>query len=239
MTWQTIPAEHAKFASPLLLVPGQDPRSSGWRAFAGALGHRGWTSFLLDLPRQPPIGREAWESLLQQGIEAAGTPPILIGHELGASLALASNLPRLATVALSPYLARPDRRRQPGSRWPGWWPAWLRRGASSSRSRPGEGSPAPGMESLLASLPAAASSALSARTEPTLLLVSRQQAPHPPSEEGSLPGGGSVEWLEFDASEVAPGGPGWEAQTGLIHRWLIRRLGEDVLLWLDEEEEEA
>ncbi len=104
--------EREKFTAPLLLLPGLWTGSWVWQAVAWGLSQRGWACWALDWPEQPTARRRGALSLddhlttLTTAVAGFACPPIIVGFDLGSLLALLA-APRVqprALVCISPLL---------------------------------------------------------------------------------------------------------------------------------------
>jgi pimeloyl-ACP methyl ester carboxylesterase len=111
------PPERNKYTAPLLLVHGLWSGSWVWHDVAGALAHRGWECWALELrgriegAASTRIGRVSLEDYVEDvrvAAQALWAPPVICGHDLGALLALlvAERIPPRALVCLAPLLPR-------------------------------------------------------------------------------------------------------------------------------------
>lgn len=231
-------AESEKYTAPLVLVHGLWERAAAWRRFTGYLGHRGWHCIAVE--RRGDVADVARHVAdLRAAIAALDAPPVVLGHDLGANLALACRDVARATVALAPLVGPPygaaaaalqragswlSRRRgaplrPPGGRWAAAYPrrdsleaaALVRQVIDGVAVPAAVGSPAPcvvvAMEEDVVT-PLAASQALAEHTGCELLRV---------------PGG-----------HAALSEPGWENGVAAIHRWIVQRLGVDLLAFYEE-----
>lgn len=229
--------ESAKFTAPIIFVPGLWDDLQSWRRFTGFLSHRGWRCVAAGWPdgdaRVSLAGRER---LLREALRGVDERPIVVGHDVGGSIALRVADCARAVVALAPVApgAAPFLATESGT----WW----------QRLRGGDRSPA---RSLAAAYPRAAG-----RTESTQLLSELASAPSADmaAADGApllvVAGAGdpvvpsaiarSLAQTAGAAFDVVPGGhaihldDGWEATAGLVHRWIIRSLGENLLAFYEE-----
>lgn len=258
ITIESIASDSAKFAAPLVLVHGLWCSAAVWRKFMGYLAHRGWTCHAVNLrghgdaggrDQISGLGIADYVSDLQQVIALCETTPVVMGHDLGGLLALAcAPAATRAVVALAPLVPRAIS----GSVHPSVLSSWRTRIAI----RCGRPLPPPkgrlGAEYFAAAPPggATADSTLAARElvddvfhlrigndSPTLMVAGESDRFSPP---------GTVERLaqhvraQFRIAErtghAMPWAPGWEQQAAATHRWIIRTLGEPLLLLRDDEE---
>jgi pimeloyl-ACP methyl ester carboxylesterase len=109
--------EGGKFTAPLLLVHGLWSTALVWRPFAGYLSHRGWTCNAVELRRSGEESGgevEAGVAVLRAAIQALEAPPVIVGHDLGATLApfcadLSRALVLVAPLSLPPVAASAPR----------------------------------------------------------------------------------------------------------------------------------
>lgn len=125
-------AESRRFVPPLLFLPGLWTDAAVWRAPMSLLAQRGWDCFALQLPPCPPAWPD-WRQRVAAAASALADPPVVIGHDAGALLALAMSAGVVARVGLAPF---PARAYCPGGavglpRWRVRWAAW--RGAALAR----------------------------------------------------------------------------------------------------------
>jgi pimeloyl-ACP methyl ester carboxylesterase len=99
---ETIHPEGPRYAASLVLVPGLWTPADACRRFAGYLAHRGWESHVVDLERHG--GVVARGTAVASYAAELSVPPILIGHDAGAWVALeaAVHRPPAAVVLLAP-----------------------------------------------------------------------------------------------------------------------------------------
>ena len=237
--------EWPKYTAEIVLVAGLWCPAAVWRPLMGYLAHRGWECTALAFRAAPDAGWQAHQDALQGHLATIEASPIVIGHDTGASLALASEA--RARIALAPLLA--------ATLAPGGHPAlsrW-RLPLSAWRRQPLAPPVGPAAESVFGhSIPAAPrddspsfardllrpGSLLPARSASPALLVSAADDPVTPADRvarlAATLGVDSVETAS--AGHGLPWGSGWEPMAGALHRWLIRTLGEPLLAMLDEEE---
>jgi pimeloyl-ACP methyl ester carboxylesterase len=234
---EIIAPETDKFTAPLLLVHGLWSGAPAWRRFAGYLAHRGWRCHAVEA-RGEDMGARL--DGVRAAIAALDAPPVIVGHDLGGLLALRCAGAARAVVALAPLPVAPLG--DPGAVLRGagtWWERWrgapLRppRGAASAaypdrrRSESaallaalqcGEGHPSPP--------PAPVPAAIFAGERDVVLTPGHATAMARAlgAEAHVLPGAGHA--LLNDA--------GWEAHVAAVHRWIVRRLGVDLLALYDE-----
>src|SRR5262245_5585080 len=88
VTAEPVHAESARYSASVLCLPGLWSGPAVWRGFAGYLGHRGWESYLLDV-RGIPGGTTVRAAAVGNYAGELGSPPVLLGHDAGALLAIA------------------------------------------------------------------------------------------------------------------------------------------------------
>ncbi len=234
-----IRAESGRYASPLLLIPDLWADAETWSAMSGFLGHRGWEGAVLGL-RGLEGGIAARAIAVADQAARQPSPPVLIGHGFGAIVALeaARRTPPAALVLVAPVGAGSIPVRRLGWRlgtivdllWGGAirppgdgdvYGGLSRRTAAMlgpddrealldvMRAR-GVGTPAPGAPALVV----AGGNDPLAPCVTTASLAAAMGAEHQ-----VIPSAGH--WLIADAHLQATG--------GLLHRWLVRRLGEGLL----------
>src|ERR1700690_3328996 len=98
--------ETDKFTAPLVLVHGLWERPPAWRRFAGYLVHRGWRCIALER-RAAALDIGAHLPDLRVAIATLDAPPVLVGHDVGAVLALHCADAARAVIALAPLIGPP------------------------------------------------------------------------------------------------------------------------------------
>src|SRR5689334_1252002 len=100
---ESVHAEGARYAAPLVCIPGLWAGPPAWRGFATYLGHRGWESHLVDL-RAVPGGIDARAAAVAAFAAELQAPPILVGHDAGGlvALAAAARVPTAGVVLVAP-----------------------------------------------------------------------------------------------------------------------------------------
>ncbi len=234
-------AESRRFVPPLLFLPGLWTDAAVWRAPMSLLAQRGWDCFALQLPPCPPAWPD-WRQRVAAAASALADPPVVIGHDAGALLALAMSAGVVARVGLAPF---PARAYCPGGavglpRWRVRWAAW--RGAALARpatlARVDE--PPGGWREAPASWVAGAfdwRAAAAPSVPPGLLVVGDDDMLFPAAAVAPLAAacGSSVLSLA-GAGYGMPWARGWDRHCGRVHRWLVQALGAAALLEEDEDE---
>lgn len=247
--------ENARYGSPLFFVHGLWTGAWIWQPIAGYLAHRGWEAIALDLRGRPQSRSAALKSvgladyvedLVAMVHERGGAAPILVGHGVGGLVALlaAARVDCRALIALAPPLrgaVRPElaealRRRI------GWF---------DRRLPPPEIGADEGIdpERLIADSPRVAKAVLEGVSiqrcgGSRVLLVGGERDRLVDSDalasEASRQGWG---FARRPAPHWGLAGRGYERQADIIHRWLVRELGDGLLRLtgfedLDEDEDE-
>jgi len=258
----TIAAESEKFTAPLLFLHGLWCDANVWRRAMGYFAHRGWTCHAATLPRATATEPTMTASVdfVRSHIVRLGVPPVVIGHDLGSCLALAVTSDVRAVVAMAPLHgasvattieALVPRWRLALSAWRGQavdFPS--RRGPSRYRADMARlKSTMPESPTFLRSLARGAAAPElafgvepSERTERSPVLVvggARDEfAPLGPLRSWATELGAEIEIVP-EGGHALPWEQGWEKTMALVHRWLVRRLGEDLLVPQEEEDEDS
>jgi len=238
-------AEGGRYAASLVLLPGLWAGPAAWRPCAGFLAHRGWESHLLDL-RRLPEGHASRAAAVAEYAAALGVPAVLIAHGAGAGTALAAARRGCAKglVLVSPLI--------PGSRGARELTLGLRSALPLLLGRPIP--PPQGYQDdlLLGGLPeplrtrvrsglAPESAAFvwevargvreaGGSSVPTMVASGSRDALLPVPEAEALAAGLGAELAVLpDAGAWPINGPGWQAVVGVLHRWIVQRLGEPLL----------
>lgn len=228
--------ESAKFTAPLVLVHGLWERAAVWRRFAGYLAHRGWRCLAVELSGETFGGDVAARiGALRAALAAADSTPIVVGHDLGAQLASRCADATRALVAIAPLVGAPEALRAAGT--------WLarRRGAPL---RPPRGQwrenyadaevrePA----ALIAHILAGALQAPppSAPVPAAVFASARDPLLDEPLARRFADAIGADFHLLQQPGHAVLNRDGWEGSVAAIHRWIIQRLGVDLLALYDE-----
>jgi len=231
--------ESEKFTAALLLVHGLWERAVTWRRFAGYLSHRGWRCLAVERRAQTTeVAAQAAE--LRLALAALDAPPIIVGHDLGAVLALSCCDAARAVVALAPLVGPPLGPPPVALRHAGSWLA-RRRGAALAAPR-GRWSTAYPERSVAE--PAALVGQIVNRgcelatprsAAPRAVFAAEQDEVTPLSAAQALAQRADAELQVLHGSGHALlSAPGWETSVAAIHRWMIRHSGVDLLALYDE-----
>jgi pimeloyl-ACP methyl ester carboxylesterase len=227
--------EGPRYRAPLIFVPGLWSGREAWRRAAGLLAHRGWEGWLAD-PGGETGGIPERAAALAAVAEELGRAPVLVALDAAGVVALevARRTPVAAVVWVAPFVPGGAAVRAAVSPWrvlagivlgapvgrPGGWtpeaahPAWIREQEAAAlvvdvvRGR----------------------TALRAAGVPTALVVGEGDPRCTAEDRAAL-------CARLDADLVVlPGAAGlplaighWQEHAGVVHRWLVRRLGETVL----------
>jgi pimeloyl-ACP methyl ester carboxylesterase len=251
---ESVAAETSKFTAPMVLIHGLWCSASMWRPFTGYFAHHGWVCHALTLrggaqsrTAVAPARFADYLDDVHRVLAACEAAPVVVGHDLGGLLALqrAAPSPR-AVVAVAPLLPRSlaMTSRSPftglGARLAMWRSRPLpvprgRIGAEYFATGPPGGTTADssrlGRELAQSELPLAFN-----EQTPTLIVAGERDPFCSPLDAERLamrvqatfqcvPGVG----------HALPWAPGWEQRVSEIHRWLIRTLGESLLVTRAEE----
>ena len=247
---ETVAAESPKFTAPMLLIHGLWCAAPVWRRFMGYFAHRGWTCHALNLRghgASPPVAIGSvrladYQQDVRQAVEACESPPVLVGHDLGALLALwCGQSTARAIVALAPLVPRAVagtklslasglrtlhamRRSQPVSP-----PRGKRATACFASGPPGGAAPDSGYA--LRELAGDTLHLDGWNGPPTLTIAGERDSVCPPALVEKLARRLGATWRTVpEAGHALPWEPGWERRVAEIHRWLIQTLGEPLLL---------
>jgi pimeloyl-ACP methyl ester carboxylesterase len=232
-----IRAESPRYGTSLLFLPELWAPGRIWLPVASFLGHRGWEGQLVELRQAGGLEeRIAGVADLARRLPA---PPVLIGHGAGGVVALeaARTGPAVAALLVAPL--------DPGSapvrvltrRWGAVTALLLGRRMS------------PPDAAAFGSLPASVAAQLDADTTRAVLDIVRGHALTPvgPDIPVLVAGGARDPLLPADAAAALAGRlaaehlvipdaahwplveSGWRGTVDLLHRWLVRRLGEPFL----------
>jgi len=230
--------EAEKFTAPLLLLHGLWDRAPAWRRFAGYLAHRGWHCIALER-RGDAADLAAQVADLRAAIAALPAPPVIVGHDLGALLALHCADAARAVIALAPLVGPPIAAPPPVLLRAGTWLA-RRRGAPLRAPRAARTvyprrdlrEPAALVQDVLAGRPplpppavAVPRAVFAVEDDDLIPAASARVLAHQIGAELHLVAG-----TRHAVLTVA----GWESCVAAVHRWIIQRLGVDLLAMYEE-----
>lgn len=233
--------ENARYRAPIWFIHGLWTGAWCWRPFGSFLAHRGWEALALDLRGRPEsrpaaTGRIKIADYVEDVVAVAqargGSAPILIGHDLGALVALVAAeriacravvalAPPFATAVLEPFReALAARRGLLRSRVP---PPAIDAGEALERERLIDDSPRVARALVEgADVPARAA-------VPVLVVAGTDDPWLDPRALAAEAERRGFAFLERPARHWQLGGKGFERQADLIHRWLVRELGGELL----------
>ncbi len=236
---EVIDPESEKFTAPMVLVHGLWERAPVWRRFAGYLAHRGWRCVAVER-RAEAADLAAHVRDLRAAMTALAAPPVVVGHDLGAGLALHCADVARAVIALAPLVGPPiatppDVLRHAGTWLARWRGAPLRAPRGRWRSAypvRDVAEPAALVRQVLAGDPrlavpaSAVPRAVFALQDDEITAVAAAQAlaQHVGAELQVIGGAG----------HAVLSAPGWEASVAAVHRWIIQRLGVDLLAFYED-----
>ena len=239
--------ESAKFRHPLLLVHGLWTGSWVWEPVATYLAHRGWESWAPSLREVADLA--ARTRAAEAVARALPEPPVVLTHDAGLVIAapLVAAGAAAAIAALAPVVGTGGGAGRGLFAWPQFWRARML-GRSVAPPR-GAGA--------AAYLGRAIGSRDRLRPDSAPVfrsLASGHVGLHPSTAVPGLVIGGGDDAIvsERDAREIAErlgwehrilAGRGhfalleadWESLADEVHRWIVRTLGADLLLFLDDD----
>ncbi len=230
-------AESAKFTAPLVFAHGLWDARHSWRRMTSFLSHRGWRCISLGWDRQQGRSLRSRHDSLREAIADLDAVPVLIGQDLGASLALNLRDSVRAVVALAPLVSAAALRDS------GTWLQRLRRadrqpGKGLAGSYPdGDVREPDGLIDELVASPRLIDSVPTGGTAKflgTLVVAGEEDEVAPAGEVQALAAALHGDFEAVAGAHALHVDDGWEARAGLVHRWLIKNLGEDLLAFYEE-----
>jgi alpha-beta hydrolase superfamily lysophospholipase len=226
--------ESEKFTAEMVLVHGLWERAPAWRRFAGYLAHRGWHCIALE--RRAGTGEAAAHAAdLRAAIATLDAAPVVVGHDLGANLALRCADGARAVIALAPLVGPPLAAGPTALQHAGSWLARRRGAAVRAPRRAWRGAypnrditePAALVRQVLEGQPPLGDAprtvprAVFAMEHDEVVAASALQAlaRHLGAEFQTAPGVG----------HAVLSAPAWETTVAAVHRWIVQRLGVDLL----------
>jgi pimeloyl-ACP methyl ester carboxylesterase len=230
-------AESPRYAAPLLFLPELWAPAEVWLPVASFLGHRGWESELIHLR-----GADDLAARVAGVIEHARRlphPPILIGHGGGAVVAMgcARAGPVAAAVLVAPLVPGRARIGVLTRRWDAVAALLLGRAlppprGESARRVFGEVpdgldvEPARAVFDVVRGRPGE----LRPLGMPTLMVAGTRDPLLPRDAAMALAAALGAEQTEIEGAAHWPiVAPAWQHTADVVHRWLVRRLGEPLL----------
>jgi pimeloyl-ACP methyl ester carboxylesterase len=250
-------AESLKFAAPLVFIHGLWCTAAVWRRFMGFFAHRGWACAALNLRGHAQSGRGValasvrfadYLTDVSDVLAACTAPPVLVGHDLGGLLALASAPAARAVVALAPVV--PRNLSTAGHPLLLSWRARLALACARPLPAPRRtigaayfgvdvpGGTTPDSSAVARELARGAITLPVCGAVPALVLAGSADrfAPAHDVKRLAMHVGASFRCIE-EAGHALPWVPGWEQRGAEIHRWLIQTLGDGLLLLREEDDE--
>ncbi|HZR83458.1 MAG TPA: alpha/beta hydrolase family protein [Candidatus Binatia bacterium] len=251
---EAVEPEGERYTADLLLLHGLWAAPTLWRSIALGFAQRGWRCWLLDARASADAGEPAgpsevadWCGRAADAAKSLAAPPIAIGHDAGGlvALALAERGLVRAAVAAAPLLAGSGglvpalagwAARLAGRDVPPPAPSDPRLGglSASARGRLVEGL-RPESGRLVASLRGRALAPGSPRVP--ALLIAQSDDPFVPAPLVAVTARG------IEADDLVLPGSHWpmvddriDAWTTQVHRWIVRRVGQGLLILRGDED---
>lgn len=244
-----IEPENPRYSTDVVFLHGLWASPVAWGRVAAAMAHRGWRCWLLDARGREggEAGLDSWRERAIASIRSLDAAPVLVGHDAGGLVALrlaAEGVPR-AVIAVAPLVEGTGRllsaRRRLLARWvggpveppPAPHPGFAGLGAGDlarvrATLRPEAGATLADVrgEWLAPAAPAV----------PALVVGQEHDGIVPPMALRIVANGIGADFLELPGTHWPMGEQRIDAWTTRLHRWLIRRLGSDVLLLSGDED---
>lgn len=243
----SIQPESPKFHASLLFVHGLWSAAADWRPAMGFLAHRGWPCYAIDLSDAEAASKSGPDATLASLAdyvaaiaERLAPPPVLIGHDFGASLVLAQPIrTAVAVVAIAPLLPASSRHRSPPvvATWSQRWSVWRRRPVPPPHDTVawfGEGR-LPARHEAPSLVAAVAAAHFVSPAIPAVLVSAEDDAVSSRADLASVAERRGLSLLQIGGGHAVPFTRGREACCTAIHRWLVQRLGSPLLAWRDDE----
>jgi pimeloyl-ACP methyl ester carboxylesterase len=245
-----IEPENGRYRADLVFLHGLWTTSDIWQPAALGLAHRGWRCHLLDMRAGEGANASAFEQWCQSTADfIAGfeTPPVLIGHDAGALVALVlaeRSLPR-AVVADAPLLVGPPQL-QPRlanriARWrnaklppPAATAPMIQTGSEAGRARVLNALTAEGAR-LVGSLTGRATRP-GRPAVPTLILASPDDPAVPEHLVAITAQGIEAEYQKRSGGHYGMLEEPYDLWSSAVQRWLVRRAGPDLLVLRGDED---
>ena len=230
--------EGPRYRAPVLFVPGLWTRPALWQRAASLLAHRGWECWLVD-PGRGNVATRA-EALAEVAVEL-GRPPVVVAVDAAGVVALETA--RRTTLAALVWSAPVE----PGSAtWRRMVSPWRVLGGlllGRPVARPASwGAEAEGADWLRSEEEAAivvdvvrGRMNVAAPGVPTAFVVGEGASGGGVEERATLAARLGAELIVLPRAGRWPLAAGaWQEHAGLVHRWLVRRLGETLLEFYEE-----
>jgi pimeloyl-ACP methyl ester carboxylesterase len=229
--------ESPRYAASLLFLPDLWAPAGVWQPVAGFLGHRGWEGGLVEMRGRGGVADRA--AALVEHVRTLAHPPVLIGHGAGGlvALAVADAMPLAAVILVAPLVPGSTPCRRLTARWEAVWAIARGRAVPPPRGEHArrvyrEVPDDLGDEAAQAVLDVARGrwTAPSRLSVPALLVAGRDDPLLPREAAVALASTLGADHVEIpDAGHWPLLPPGWRSTVGVVHRWLVRRLGEPLL----------
>lgn len=237
---EIIEPESEKFTAPLVLVHGLWERAATWRRFAGYLSHRGWRCIALERRADATLDLAAHIGDLVAAVAVLAQPPVIVGHDLGALLAFHCADRARAVIGIAPLAGLPLAAPPAALGRAGTWFQRLRGAPLSPPSGRWRGAypqrdavePAKIVRDILAGAPLPVAPS---RPIPSALFAVENDPVTPVAAAAALADRVGAELRRLPGTEhAALMALGWEAHVAAMHRWIVQRLGVDLLALYEE-----
>jgi pimeloyl-ACP methyl ester carboxylesterase len=177
---------------------------------------------------------------LRAGLATLEAPPVIVGHDLGAVIAQHCAGASRALVSLAPLILPPeaDAARQVLRDSGGMLARLLGRVGRAPRGRwkgsyeAGDAEESPALLRRLIEQPPPLPPP--PRDLPCLVMAGKEDPVTPAASAQALAAAIGAEIEIVPGGHLLPNGPGWEDRVSRLHRWLIKRLGADLLALYEE-----
>ncbi len=248
---EIVEAEGDRYTAPMLLLHGLWSTAGVWRRFMGHLAHRGWRCLAIQLQRhvgnRPATSVAEHAGRIREAIATLEAPPVIVGHDLGALLALlvadtASAIAAFAPLA-PPPLGPPLASLRDAM---GWRSRFAERPVRTPRGRwlnaylSGEHAPLEPV-ALIRHLLTQRAPGLDIRAPvPRIVFAGERDPVTSASVARALADRVGAEFrLCAGAGHALPVETGWQDRVSALHRWTIQRLGASLLAFHEEELDEG
>jgi len=240
LTAEIIEPESEKFTAPLVLIHGLWERAATWRRFAGYLSHRGWRCIALQRRGDAGLDLAAHVGDLAAALATLEQLPVIVGHDLGALLAFQCADRARAVVGMAPLVGPPLAAPPAALVRAG---TWFQRLRSTPLSPPGGRwrsayplrdavEPAQIVREILAGAPLPVTPS---RPTPSAVFAVEHDPVTPVAAAAALAERVGAELHRLPSTEhAALMATGWETHVAAMHRWIVQRLGVDLLALYEE-----